>query len=52
MAKKLKDFTVTDINALEAAYPNFVKKIASTAKIRTALKLGIKLPGVELAAKE
>lgn len=41
------DFQVTDIKALYAAHPQFVKLVEDKAKIRKALELGLSLPGVE-----
>lgn len=46
--KKLNDFTVTDMNALAAAHPNLVTLSPNIRAIRSALKLGFKIPGVQL----
>lgn len=45
--KRLKDFDVTDLNALAAFNPHLVKLVPNTTAIRQALKLGFKLPGVQ-----
>lgn len=45
--KKLNDFTVTDLHALAAFNPRLVKMVPNISAIRSALKLGFKLPGVE-----
>jgi hypothetical protein len=45
-----KHYNVIDAEALKAAYPQFFKAVPDGYKIRKALSLGIKLPGVvELA---
>ncbi len=41
-----KGYEVTDAEALKAAYPQFFKAVPDGYKIRKALSLGIKLPGV------
>jgi len=41
-----KGYEVTDAEALRAAYPQSFKAVPDGYKIRKALSLGIKLPGV------
>lgn len=49
--KKLNDFTVTDLHALAAFNPKMVKMIPNYGAIRSALRLGFELPGVEQSGK-
>lgn len=50
--KKLNDFVVTDLQALAKCNPSMVKLVENRANIRKALKLGFKLPGVEVKSGE
>lgn len=50
--KKLNDFIVTDMKALAAHNQNLVKFVPNIPTIRTALKLGFKLPGIKTTEAE
>ncbi len=41
-----KTYVITDEAALKAAYPQFFQAVPDGRKIRTALSIGIDLPGV------